>query len=69
MRLTGMKEYKIANEGVGRKFQVPSVSTFSSSSYLKMTLHLLGSHVILTISDMKILYLRYNPFAERFDSI
>ena len=25
MRLTGMKEYKIANEGVGRKFQVPSV--------------------------------------------
>lgn len=25
MRLTGMKEYKIVNEGVGRKFQVPSV--------------------------------------------
>lgn len=25
IRLTGMKEYKIANEGVGRKFQVPSV--------------------------------------------
>ena len=25
MRLTGMKEYKLANEGVGRKFQVPSV--------------------------------------------
>lgn len=25
VRLTGMKEYKIANEGVGRKFQVPSV--------------------------------------------
>lgn len=27
VRLTGMKEYKIANEGVGRKFQVPSVFT------------------------------------------
>lgn len=25
MRLTGMKEYKIVNEGIGRKFQVPSV--------------------------------------------
>ena len=25
IRLTGMKEYKIVNEGVGRKFQVPSV--------------------------------------------
>ena len=25
VRLTGMKEYKIVNEGVGRKFQVPSV--------------------------------------------
>lgn len=25
IRLTGMKEYKIANEGIGRKFQVPSV--------------------------------------------
>lgn len=25
MCLTGMKEYRIANEGVGRKFQVPSV--------------------------------------------
>ncbi len=25
MRLTGMKEYKIVTEGVGRKFQVPSV--------------------------------------------
>lgn len=25
MRLTGMKEYKIVNAGVGRKFQVPSV--------------------------------------------
>lgn len=25
MRLTGMKEYKIVQEGVGRKFQVPSV--------------------------------------------
>lgn len=27
VRLTGMKEYQIANEGVGRKFQVPSVFT------------------------------------------
>ncbi|MGN0537510.1 MAG: urea ABC transporter ATP-binding protein UrtD [Acutalibacteraceae bacterium] len=25
VRLTGMKEYKIVNEGIGRKFQVPSV--------------------------------------------
>lgn len=25
IRLTGMKEYKIVNEGIGRKFQVPSV--------------------------------------------
>ena len=25
MRLTGMKEYKIVREGIGRKFQVPSV--------------------------------------------
>lgn len=25
MRLTGMKEYKIVTEGIGRKFQVPSV--------------------------------------------
>ncbi|SHJ52093.1 urea ABC transporter ATP-binding protein UrtD [Hespellia stercorisuis] len=25
LRLTGMKEYKIVNEGIGRKFQVPSV--------------------------------------------
>ena len=25
MRLTGMKEFKIVNEGIGRKFQVPSV--------------------------------------------
>ena len=25
IRLTGMKEYKIVNEGVGRKFQVPSL--------------------------------------------
>ncbi|MGN0482255.1 MAG: urea ABC transporter ATP-binding protein UrtD [Lachnospiraceae bacterium] len=25
VRLTGMREYKIVNEGVGRKFQVPSV--------------------------------------------
>jgi len=27
VRLTGMKEYQIVNEGVGRKFQVPSVFT------------------------------------------
>lgn len=25
IRLTGMKEYKIVTEGIGRKFQVPSV--------------------------------------------
>ncbi len=27
VRLTGMKEYQIVNEGIGRKFQVPSVFT------------------------------------------
>lgn len=27
VRLTGMKEYRIVNQGVGRKFQVPSVFT------------------------------------------
>jgi urea transport system ATP-binding protein len=43
--LTGMKEYEIANAGVGRKFQVPSVFT-ELSVYENMVLSLSGNKKI-----------------------
>jgi urea transport system ATP-binding protein len=44
--LTGMKEYRIANAGVGRKFQVPSVFT-ELSVYENMVLSLSGNKKII----------------------
>jgi len=41
MRLTGMKEYKIVTEGIGRKFQVPSVFV-NLTVYENMVLSLKG---------------------------
>lgn len=46
MRLTGMKEYKIVTEGIGRKFQVPSVFV-NLTVFENMVLSLKGHKGIL----------------------
>jgi len=46
VRLTGMKEYKIVREGIGRKFQVPSVFV-NLTVYENMLLSLKGHKGVL----------------------
>lgn len=61
MRLTGMKEYKIVQAGVGRKFQVPSV-------FVNLTVE---ENMILSLKGHKGIFdsIFRNPTKEEIDSI
>jgi urea transport system ATP-binding protein len=61
VRLTGMKEYKIVQEGIGRKFQVPSV-------FVNLTVR---ENMLLSLKGHKGIWdsIFYRPSAEDMDQI